>query len=110
MAGRINADNVGVVIDVYHVWWDPQVYVEIERAAGMIYGFHVNDWLVPTPDILKGRGMMGDGVMELRRLRSAVERAGYTDYIEVEIFNEALWNTPGDEVLKLMRDRYLEHV
>ena len=104
------ADNVGVVIDVFHVWWDPNVYREIERARGRILGFHVNDWIVPLPDVLRGRGMMGDGFIEIRKLRHAVDAAGYTGPIEVEIFNDAIWNRPGDEVLELMKERYLAHV
>jgi sugar phosphate isomerase/epimerase len=98
---------VGVAIDVYHVWWDPEVYAQIARAAGYILGFHVSDWLAPPPDVLLGRGMMGDGVIELRRLRAAVEAAGYAGPIEVEIFNQAIWDTPGDEVLARIRNRYL---
>ena len=77
MAERVGSDQVGVVIDVYHVWWDPQVYREIERSRGRIFGFHVCDWLVPTPHMLMGRGMMGDGVIEIARLRQAVEAQGY---------------------------------
>jgi sugar phosphate isomerase/epimerase len=107
---RLQSPQVGVIIDVYHVWWDPAVYAEIARAAGHIFGFHVNDWLVPPPDVLRGRGMMGDGVIEIRRLRDAAERAGYMGDIEVEIFNDAIWNTPGDEVLALMCQRYLQYV
>lgn len=99
---------VGVIIDVFHVWWDVNVYAEIERASGHIFGFHVCDWITPLPDTLKARGMMGDGHIEIRRLREAVERAGYAGAIECEIFNEALWNTPGDEVVALMKQRYLE--
>ncbi len=99
---------VGVVIDVFHVWWDPTVYDEIQRAKGHIFGFHVCDWITPLPDVLKGRGMMGDGWIEVRRLREAVEQAGYTGPIECEIFNQALWDTPGDDVLALMKERYLE--
>lgn len=107
---QLNHPNLGVVVDVFHVWWDPEVYNQIEAAAGTILGFHVSDWLVPLPDILMGRGMMGDGVIELRRLREAVEAAGYFGPIEVEIFNQAIWNTPGKEVLARMSERYLEHV
>ena len=70
MADSVGSDQVGVVIDVYHVWWDPQVYREIERSRGRIFGFHVCDWLVPTPHMLMGRGMMGDGVIEIARLRA----------------------------------------
>jgi sugar phosphate isomerase/epimerase len=103
-------EQVGVAIDVYHVWWDPEVYAQIARATGRILGFHVNDWLVPTPDLLLGRGMMGDGVIELRRLRAAVEEAGYSGPIEVEIFNQAIWDAPGDDVLAQMYERYLAHV
>ncbi len=110
IAEQFDGQDVGVVIDVYHVWWDPDVYTQIRRAAGRILGFHVNDWIVPTPDLLLGRGMMGDGVIELRRMRSAVDAVGYAGPIEVEIFNQALWETGGDEVLALMRERYLAHV
>jgi len=110
LAWQFNQEDVGVVIDVYHVWWDPEVYTQIATASGRILGFHVCDWLVPTPDMLLGRGMMGDGVIELRRLRTAVEEAGYTGPIEVEIFQRELWEMPGDEVLQLMCARYLEHV
>jgi sugar phosphate isomerase/epimerase len=98
--------GVGVVIDVYHVWWDPDVYAQIERARGRILGFHVNDWIVPLPDMLKGRGMMGDGVIEIRRLREAVDRAGYAGPIEVEIFNQKLYDLPGDDLMKLMVERF----
>jgi sugar phosphate isomerase/epimerase len=104
------ADEVGVVVDVYQVWWDPQVHEQIARAGRRIFGYHVNDWLVPLPDPLMGRGMMGDGVIELRKLRAAVEMAGYEGPIEVEIFNRAIWAMSGDEVLTLVKERFLEHV
>jgi sugar phosphate isomerase/epimerase len=110
LAQRFPSEQVGVVVDVYHVWWDPDLYPQIARAGERIAGFHVNDWLVPLPDPLLGRGMMGDGVIELRKLRTAVELAGYSGPIEVEIFNRALWNTPGDDVIALMKRRYLESV
>jgi sugar phosphate isomerase/epimerase len=110
LAAPFDSRQVGIVVDVYHVWWDPEVLEQIGAAAGRIVGFHVCDWLVPTPDMLNGRGMMGDGVIELRRLRSAVDAAGYTGPIEVEIFNPALWALPGDELMHLMTARYVEHV
>ncbi len=110
LAEQFPADAVGVIIDAYHVWWDPNLYAEIRRAAGRILGFHVSDWLVPLPDPLMGRGMMGDGVIELRRMRAAVDAAGYRGPIEVEIFNQAVWDMPLDEMLELLGRRYAEHV
>lgn len=110
LAERFNKQDVGVVIDAFHVWWDPELYAQIERAKGRILGFHVSDWIVPVPDLLMGRGMMGDGVIELRRMRKAVEAAGYDGPIEVEIFNRQIWDMEGDEALALIKERYLEHV
>lgn len=110
MAEPYDPKDVGVVVDVFHVWWDPDLYGQIARAGKRILGFHVNDWIVPTPDMLMGRGMMGDGVIELRRIRAAVEAAGYTGPIEVEIFNQKVWDMPGDEALALIKERYLKHV
>jgi sugar phosphate isomerase/epimerase len=107
LAARVASPAVGVAVDVYHVWWDPQVYVEIARASGTILGFHVSDWIVPPPDHVLGRGMMGDGIIELRRLREAVDAAGYNGPIEVEIFNQAVWDTPGEQVLALAKERFL---
>jgi sugar phosphate isomerase/epimerase len=106
LAERIASPFVGVAVDVYHVWWDPEVYAQIARAGARILGLHLSDWLVPPPDHLLGRGMMGDGVIELRRLREAADAAGYTGPMEVEIFNQQVWDTPGDEVLRLMKDRF----
>src|SRR5207302_1756107 len=103
-------DRVGVLVDAYHVWWDPAVDAEIARCGRRVFGFHISDWIVPLPDVLYGRGMMGDGVIELRRLRQAVDGAGFTGPIEVEIFNRAINAMSGDEVLSLMKERYLAHV
>lgn len=110
IAERLDIPNVGVVIDVYHVWWDPDVFAEIEKSKGRILAYHVNDWIVPLPDMLRGRGMMGDGSIELRRFRAAVDAAGYNGPIEVEIFNDALWAKSGDDVVREVIDKYLAHV
>ncbi|WP_308635425.1 sugar phosphate isomerase/epimerase family protein [Paenibacillus silvisoli] len=110
LAERYRPDQVGVIVDVFHVWWDPDLYRQIDRAKGRIQGYHVSDWIVPTPDLLMGRGMMGDGVIELRRIRRAVEEAGYAGPIEVEIFNRTFWDMPGDELLALIKTRFAEHV
>jgi sugar phosphate isomerase/epimerase len=110
MANALASPAAGVVIDAFHVWWDPEVYSEIERARGRIAGFHVSDWSVPLPGILMGRSMMGDGVIELRRLRQAVEAAGYTGPIEVEIFNDEIWQSADDGLMALIQQRFVEHV
>jgi sugar phosphate isomerase/epimerase len=103
-------DRAGVTIDAYHVWWDPDLMSGIEACRGRILGFHVCDWLVPTPDMLNGRGMMGDGVIELRKLRRAVEAAGYDGPIEVEIFNPEVWELPPLEALDRAARAFLDHV
>jgi sugar phosphate isomerase/epimerase len=105
MAERLGA-ALGIAVDAYHVWWDPDVYAQIGCAGSRIVGFHVSDWLVPPPDHLLGRGMLGDGVIELRRLREAVDAAGYLGPIEVEIFNQQIWDTPGEQVLECLRERF----
>jgi sugar phosphate isomerase/epimerase len=92
---------LGVALDVYHVWWDPDLYAGIRRAGlARLLAFHVCDWLVPTRDLLNDRGMMGDGVIEIRRIREAVEAEGFAGFSEVEIFSELDWWTrPMDDVL-----------
>jgi sugar phosphate isomerase/epimerase len=110
LAEYFSSPWVGVVIDIYHVWWDAHVHREIRRAAPYTLGFHVNDWLVPNTNVLVGRGMMGDGVVDNRELREWVDAEGYDGPIEVEIFNEDVWKRDGDEVLAEMKERYLSHV
>jgi sugar phosphate isomerase/epimerase len=109
LAEWFEPDRVGVIVDAYHVWWDPDLYPQISRASGRIFGFHANDWLPPKPDLLLSRAMMGDGPIEIRRIREAVDAAGYAGPIEVEIFNQEIWKSPGDEVITLTKERYLQH-
>jgi sugar phosphate isomerase/epimerase len=92
---------LGVALDVYHCWWDPKLEPQIARAGKQrLLAYHVCDWLTPTRDLLSDRGMMGDGVIELRKLRGWVEQAGYAGYSEVEIFSELdWWKRPGTQVL-----------
>jgi sugar phosphate isomerase/epimerase len=102
-------DGTGVAIDVYHVWWDPEVEAQIARAGRdeRILAYHICDWLVPTRDLLLDRGMMGDGVIDLPRIRGLVEKAGYRGFIEVEIFSaNDWWKRPGEEVLQTCMERY----
>ena len=95
--------GIGVVVDVHHVWWDERLAREIARtgAAGRLLGFHVNDWLVPTRHLLRDRGMMGDGVIDLARLWRLVREAGYRGPVEVEIFSDDWWSRDPHEVLDL---------
>ena len=98
---------LGVALDVYHIWWDPEVLPQIARAGqDRLLAFHVCDWMVPTKDILNDRGMMGDGVIDIRSLRSAVEAEGFSGYSEIEIFSNAWWDRPIDEVLQTCIERH----
>jgi sugar phosphate isomerase/epimerase len=107
MASPYSPTEVGLILDTFHIWWDPDVFPQIARVQGRIFGFHVSDWLVPLPDMLLGRGVMGDGVIDNRTLREAVDRAGYRGVIEVEIFNQTIWDTPGDDVLAKVVERFI---
>ena len=107
LAAHFSADVVGIVVDAYHVWWDPALEKEIDRASGRIFGFHVSDWIVPLPDILNGRGLMGDGYIELSAISALIERAGYRGPIEVEIFNQNLWQLPGRTALERIKERFI---
>lgn len=103
-------DGIGVAVDVYHVWWDPKLEQQIRRAGRKrILGYHICDWLVPTRDLLNDRGMMGDGVIDLPRVRGWLEGAGYTGFHEVEIFSELdWWKRDPNEVLAVCKDRHLK--
>lgn len=95
---------LGVAMDVYHCWWDPKLEQQIARAGdakkSRLLAFHVCDWLTPTRDLLNDRGMMGDGVVELKKIRGWVEQTGFAGFAEVEIFSELdWWQRPGAEVL-----------
>ena len=98
---------LGVALDVYHIWWDPKLMRQIARAGkDRLLAFHVCDWLVPTRDILNDRGMMGDGVIDIRSIRTAVEATGYAGYSEIEIFSNDWWAKPMDEVLRTCIERH----
>lgn len=106
--GAVAVPSLGVCLDVYHIWWDPNLKRDIVRAGleKRIFGFHVCDWLVPTADVLNDRGMMGDGVIDIAAIRADVEKAGYQGLIEVEIFSEQnWWKRPVAEILKVCAER-----
>lgn len=109
ICAKINEPNLGVCIDVYHTWWDPNLARDIARAGKekRIIGYHVSDWLSPTTDTLNDRGMMGDGVIDLKSIRQLVEATGFDGLVEVEIFSERNWWTkPVEETLRVLKDRF----
>ena len=108
-----------VALDIYHVWWDPKLEQQIARAGtgrqerqrSRLLAYHVCDWLAPTRDLLNDRGMMGDGVVDLKKIRGWVEQAGYQGFSEVEIFSELdWWQRPGEEVLDTCIARHTSSV
>ena len=102
-----DGDTVGVAVDTYHVWWDPQVEQQIARAGSRIAAFQVCDWVLPLPaDALLGRGHVGDGCIDIPALAAAVAAAGYRGFTEVEIFNQEIWDTPGDVTLRTVAERH----
>ncbi|MFF2436063.1 sugar phosphate isomerase/epimerase family protein [Streptomyces sp. NPDC058107] len=112
IAERFPAEQVGVVVDTYHIWWDDQAAAQIARAGAgdRIHSFQLADWTTPLPaGVLVGRGQLGDGSVDFRAFREMVEATGFTGPIEVEIFNEGLWARDGAEVLAEVAARYVEH-
>ncbi|MEV5544536.1 sugar phosphate isomerase/epimerase family protein [Streptomyces sp. NPDC052309] len=112
IAERFPAEQVGVTVDTYHIWWDDQAPRQIARAgaAGRIHTFQLADWTTPLPEgVLNGRGQIGDGAIDMREWKGYVEAAGYTGPIEVELFNEALWTRDGREVLAETAERFVAH-
>ncbi|MET9090465.1 sugar phosphate isomerase/epimerase family protein [Streptomyces cyaneofuscatus] len=112
LAERFPAEQVGVVVDTYHVWWDDRAPEQIARAGagGRIHSFQLADWITPLPaGVLLGRGQLGDGTVDFRALRAEVEEAGFDGPIEVEIFNETLWARDGAEVLAEVAERFVQH-
>ena len=100
-------DGIGIALDVYHVWWDPDLPRQIARAGSRIITYHVCDWLVPTKDLLLDRGMPGDGVIDLRSIRAMVETTGYDGHCDVEIFSaQDWWKREPSEVLRVCLERH----
>lgn len=113
LAERFPSEQVGVVVDSFHIWWDPQLEEQVARAgrSNRIASFQVCDWITPLPaDSLLSRGMMGDGHIDFRHHLDLVTAAGYTGDIEVEIFNADVWAADPDQVVATMSQRYLDVV
>ena len=111
MAERIESEYVGIVLDVYHCWWDSQLQGEITRAGinKNLFAFHVCDWKVHPSDFLNDRGLMGEGCIDIRQIRSWVESAGFNGFIEVEIFSDQYWKGDQELFLKKIQYAYLQH-
>jgi sugar phosphate isomerase/epimerase len=109
LALQFPAEAVGVIVDTYHVWWDYELAAQIARAGGRIAGFQLADWVRPLPaDVLLGRGHLGDGDIDLAGITGLVLAAGYEGYAEVELFNQEIWDAPGDDTVATVKRRFGE--
>jgi sugar phosphate isomerase/epimerase len=111
MCDQIDSPNVGVIMDVYHLWWEPNLQSEIERCgqAGRIFAFHICDWKTPTRDLLNDRGLMGEGCIDIPQIRAWVENNGFDGYHEVEIFSDQYWQMDQREYLKKIIAAYKQY-
>ena len=111
MAEELNSPWVGVAVDVYHLWWDPMLKSEIQRCGenGHLMAFHICDWKVPTTDLLLDRGIMGEGCIPVKKIRSWVEATGFNGFNEVEIFSTAYWKEDQSDYLQKIISAYKEH-
>lgn len=104
--GRVKRPMLGLLVDAYHVWWDPTLDAAIAAVGKRIFGFHVSDWLMPVRDVVNDRGMMGDGIIDLPYIRGLVDKAGYNGFVEVEIFSTENWGKrPTAETCQVMKER-----
>ena len=110
LADRIHHELVGVAVDVYHVWWDPELEKQIDRCGKRIFAFHVCDWRMPTRDLLTDRGLMGEGCIPIPQIRSWVEAAGFNGFNEVEIFSTEFWAQDQTAYIARIVDAYGQHV
>ena len=108
---ELNHPLVGIAFDVYHLWWDPDLEGQTQRAAdaNRLFAYHVCDWMTPTSDLLNDRGLMGEGCIDLRGIRGMVEGAGFDGMIEVEVFSNRWWEKPTAEFLEAIQQAYLQH-
>ncbi len=112
MVAEIRSPQLGVAVDVYHLWWDDTLEAEIARSGktGSIMAFHVCDWRTPTRDLLNDRGLMGEGCIDIPQIRGWMEAAGFAGDIEVEIFSNEFWATDQHEFVRRIKDAYLKSV
>ncbi|HEY4989024.1 MAG TPA: sugar phosphate isomerase/epimerase family protein, partial [Opitutaceae bacterium] len=112
MVESLRSPQVGVAVDVYHLWWDPELEFQLVRCGrlGALLAYHVCDWLTPTTHMLNDRGLMGEGCIPLRAIRSSVQAAGFDGCIEVEVFSTRLWATDPSDYLRRITSAFLNHV
>jgi sugar phosphate isomerase/epimerase len=111
IAEQHDPEVMGVVVDTFHLWWEPCVTEQIARAGGRIVSYQIADWITPLPpDALLSRGMVGDGHIDFAAFTRAVAATGYAGDVEVEIFNADIWAAPGDDVVSTLASRYVELV
>ena len=112
MVEALKSPFIGVAADVYHIWWDPALESEIARCGRLnaLFAYHICDWRTPTTDLLNDRGLMGEGCIPLRQIRTWVEATGFKGFNEVEIFSTRFWAMDQDEYLKKIIQAYKDHV
>ena len=111
LAEALNSPYVGIAVDVYHLWWDPDLENQLQRCGshGNLSAFHICDWKTPTLDMLNDRGLMGEGCIPLKQIRHWVEETGFTGLHEVEIFSNSYWQLDQHQFLKKITEAYLNH-
>ncbi len=112
LAEKFDSRHLGVVHDVYHLWWDPDLRAETERCgqSGNLFAFHICDWKIPTEDFLLDRGLMGEGCIDIKQIRGWVESAGFNGFNEVEIFSKKYWEMDQNTFLDMIVEAYRNHV
>ena len=112
MVSELASDHLGVVYDIYHLWWDPELQAETRRCGANrnLLAFHVCDWKTPTEDLLFDRGLMGEGCIDIRQIRGWVESAGFEGFIEVEIFSHRYWELDQNAFLEMIVNAYVNCV
>ena len=111
LAEAINHSHVGVAVDVYHLWWDSELEMEIKRCGrnGNLLAYHICDWKTPTTDLLLDRGLMGEGCIDIKKISGWVKEAGFKGFQEVEIFSKKYWEEDQHEFLQKIKSAYLQH-
>ncbi len=107
LAERFDPSEVGVIVDAYHVFWDPLLAESLSQGRGRILGFHVSDWESPPPNFTAGRAVMGEGSIDLRGMHKLVTAAGYEGWIEVEVIRSAHQSVDQLALLKRLRDAFI---